>query len=69
MSLIFKDNQTDKKALQVKDKANQVKQGSEAKKTFEKVKKKKNSYYKQFKRPSLTTIEAHATTAISGKGQ
>ncbi len=41
MSLNFRDDQTDKKALQAKDKANPLEQGSEAKKFFKKVRKEK----------------------------
>ncbi len=41
MSLSSRDNQTDKKASQAKDKDNQVKQGSKAKKYSKKTRKKK----------------------------
>ncbi len=41
MSLNSRDNQTDKKASQAKDKANSVEQGSEAKKSSEKGRKEK----------------------------
>ncbi len=41
MSLNSRDNQTDKKALQAKDKANPVEQSSEAEKSSEKARKEK----------------------------
>lgn len=41
MSLNFKDNQTDKKALLPKNKANQAKKNSEAEKSVDKIRKKK----------------------------
>lgn len=41
MNLNFRDNQTDKKTLQAQDKANEARQGIEAKKFKEKAKKEK----------------------------
>ena len=58
MSLNSRDKQTYKKALQAKDKVNQVNQGSEAKKFFEKARKenkKKNYQRRQKKLKSAAT--------------
>ncbi len=41
MSLNYRDDQTDKKAPQAKDKANPAEQGSEAEKSSEKARKEK----------------------------
>ncbi len=70
MNLNFKDNQTDKKALQVKDKTNPAKQGSEAEKSSEKARKGKKKKGRQGwrKRPNPATgTNAAPTTATSGE--
>ncbi len=71
MSLNSRDDQTDKKALQAKDKANPAKQGSEAEKSSEKARKKKKKKGCQGwrKRPNPATGANAAPTATGGEGQ
>ena len=71
MSLNSKDDQTDKKTLQAKSKANPVKQVFETKKSFEKAKKKKKKKGRQRwrKKPnSITRANAALVVATGDKG-
>ncbi len=64
MSLNFSDNQTDKKALQSKNKANQAKQVSTTKKSSKKAKNEKKKKGRQGRRKkSNSATEANAAPA------
>ncbi len=72
ISLNSRDDQTDKKVPQAKDKANPVKQGSESEKSSEKAKKEKKKKGRQGRRekPNLATgADAAPATATGGEGQ
>ncbi len=72
MSLNFRDDQTDKKPRQAKDKVNPAKQGSEAKKSSEKGRKEKKKKGRQGwrERPNpVTEINAAPAIARGGEGQ
>ncbi len=71
MSLNYRDDQTDKKAPQIKDKANPAKQGSQAEKSSEKVRKekKKKGHQERHERPnSATGANAIQIIATGGEG-
>ena len=65
MNLNSKDNQTDKKAPQAKNKANQAKQSFKTEKSSKKAKKK--DCQRQCKRFSPITTGANITPAINSK--
>ncbi len=69
MSLNFKNNQTDKKALQAK--ASPAKKGSEVEKFFEKAKKekKKKGHQGRCKRPNPTATRANVAPATVTGGE
>ena len=71
MSLNSKNEQTNKKTLQAKDKVNQAKQGSEAEKPSEKARKEKKKKHRQEqrKKPKSTAIKANTASATGSKGQ
>ncbi len=70
MSLNFRDNQTDKKALQAKNKANQAKQGFKVEKASEKGKKEKKKKGRQgwCEKPNSAT-GANTAPAIATGGE
>ncbi len=69
MSLNSRDNQTDKKALQAKDKANSAKQGSKAEKSSNKTgtETKKKGYQGRHKKPNPATGANTAPAATGGE--
>ncbi len=73
MSLNYRDNQTDKKAPQAKDKANPAGQGSEAKKSSETARKEKRKKSRQGWRkrlnPAATGANTAPATTTDDKGQ
>ncbi len=68
MSLNSRDNQTDKKASQAKDKGNPVEQGSEAEKSFEKARKEKKKKGRQRwrEKPNPATGANVAPATVTG---
>ena len=66
MSLNFRDNQTNKKVLQAKNKANMVEYVFKAKKSSEKTRKEKKKKGSQRRRKkSYSATRANATPAIA----
>ncbi len=73
ISLNIEDYQTDKKALQAKDRASSAEQGSEVEKSSEKARKEKKKKGRQGRRerpnPAVTRANAALATTTNGKRQ